>query len=210
MADQEQLDTSSGLKAKTRERIKPKDLITVGIFTAVMILAYFVSSMVAFVPAFTPLLSVVTPIVGGIPFMLFATKTTKFGMVTIMAVLIGAIYALMGTAVWLALTAPVFGLIADLIMRSGGYRSAVKDVLGYATFSMSVIGVYIPIVFTRDAYVERLLSTGYTAEYADTVMGLIPDWSFALLLIACFVAGIVGAYLGRAVLKKHFVRAGIA
>ena len=30
-----------------------------------------------------------------------------------------------------------------------------------------------------------------------------------VLLAACFIGGLIGAALGKAVLKKHFVRAGI-
>lgn len=210
MSETSASDIPTEQKDTKREGIKPKDLITIGIFTAIMILVYFISSMVAFVPLLTPLLCVVAPIIGGIPFMLFATKTKKFGMVTIMGVLIGIIYALMSTAVWLVVTSPIFALLADLIMRSGNYASSKKDILGYGVYSIACIGTFIPVIFTRDAYVARLLETGYTLEYAQAVLNVIPDWSLILLLIACFVSGIIGGLLGRAMLKKHFVRAGIA
>ena len=55
-----------------------------------------------------------------------------------------------------------------------------------------------------------MLISGYGQEYADMLMGYIPDWSLFPLLAACFISGILGALLGKALLKKHFVRAGIA
>ena len=41
-------------------------------------------------------------------------------------------------------------------------------------------------------------------------MRYVPDWSLIPMLIAGFTAGIIGALIGKAILKKHFVRAGIA
>lgn len=193
-----------------KEKIKAKDLITVGIFTAIQFVVCMATAMLGYIPIFIPLLSVLVPLIGGIPFMLFLTKTKKFGMVTIMSVLIGLITCLMGMGVWAILTAPVFGILADLIFRSGGYASAKKSILGYGVFSMWVIGNYIPIVVTRDSYFQMLATGGYGEEYAQTLMRYIPDWSLLPLLAACFVSGILGAILGRVLLKKHFVRAGIA
>ena len=192
-----------------KEKIKAKDLITVGIFTAIQFVVCMAVAMLGYIPIFIPLLAVLVPLIGGIPFMLFLTKTKKFGMVTIMSVLIGLITCMMGMGVWVILTAPVFGILADLIFRSGGYASVKKSILGYGVFSMWVIGNYIPIVVTRDAYFQMLSTGGYGEEYAQTLMHYIPDWSLLPLLAACFVSGILGALLGRVLLKKHFVRAGI-
>lgn len=192
-----------------KEKIQPKDLITVGIFTAIMFGVCMGVAMMGYIPIFIPLLSVMVPLVGGIPFMLFLTKTKKFGMVWIMSILIGLVVGLMGMGVWVMLTGPLFGMIADFILKSGGYESVRKSILGYGVFSMWVIGNYIPIVFTRDHYFAMLVA-GYGQEYAQTLMGYIPDWSLLPLLFTSFLSGIAGAFLGKALLKKHFVRAGIA
>ena len=192
-----------------REKIKAKDLITVGIFTAIQFVVCMATAMLGYIPIFIPLLSVLVPLIGGIPFMLFLTKTKKFGMVTIMAILIGIIVGLMGMGVWVMVTAPVCGILADLIFRSGGYASVKKSILGYGVFSMYMIGNYIPIVVTRESYFDMLATGGYGVEYAETLMRYIPDWSLPVLLAACFVSGILGALLGRVLLKKHSVRAGI-
>ena len=74
-----------------KEKIKAKDLITVGIFTAIQFVVCMAVAMLGYIPIFIPLLAVLVPLIGGIPFMLFLTKTKKFGMVTIMSVLIGLI-----------------------------------------------------------------------------------------------------------------------
>lgn len=193
-----------------KKRIQPKDLITVGIFAAIMMVVCFAASMLGFIPIFIPLLAVVVPIVGGIPFMLFLTKAQKFGMVTIMGLIVGILTGILGMGVWVILTMPVFAVIADLVMRTGEYKSAAKSVIGYGIYSLGMIGNYIPIIFARDSYAEMLLSSGYGQEYVDTMMGYVPDWALLPLFAACFVSGVVGALIGKALMKKHFVRAGIA
>ncbi len=192
-----------------KQTIQAKDLINVGIFTAIMFVVTMAAAMLGYIPVFIPLLSVLVPVIGGIPFMLFLTKVKKFGLVTIMAVLIGIVVALMGMGVWVILTAPLFGVLADLVLKSGSYSSVKKSIFGYGIFSMWVIGNFIPIVITRGNYYDMLIS-GYGREYADTLMGYIPDWSLLPLLAASFVSGLLGALLGRSLLKKHFIRAGIA
>ncbi|MBA4699782.1 MAG: MptD family putative ECF transporter S component [Ruminococcus sp.] len=191
-----------------KQRIQAKDLINVGIFTAIMFVVCMGVAMLGYIPIFIPLLSVLVPLVGGIPFMLFLTKVKKFGMVTIMSILIGILIGLMGMGVWVIVIAPVSGILADFIFKSGGYASAKKSILGYGVFSIWVIGNFIPIVVTRDNYFDMLIS-GYGREYAETLMRYIPDWSLIPLLAACFISGLLGAILGRALLKKHFERAGI-
>lgn len=191
------------------QKIQAKDLITVGIFSAIEFIVCMATAMLGYIPIFIPLLTVFVPLIGGIPFMLFLTKAKKFGMVTIMGAIIGIVTGMMGMGVWVMATGPIFGVLADLIFRSGDYSSAKKSVLGYGVFSMWVIGNFIPIVVTRSNYYDMLVS-GYGLEYADTLMKYIPDWSLIPLLAACFIAGILGGLLGRSLLKKHFIRAGIA
>lgn len=194
-----------------KKRIQPKDLITVGIFSAIMMVVCFAVSMLGFIPIFIPLLSVVVPIVGGIPFMLFLTKAQQFGMVTIMGLIVGILTGLLGMGVWVILTMSLFGFIADLVFRSGEYKSSVKSIIGYGVYSLGMIGNYIPIIFARDSYGEMLLGSGFSQEYVDTMMGYMPGLGRCFLLFAAsFVSGVVGALIGKALMKKHFVRAGIA
>lgn len=191
------------------KRLQGKDLINIGIFTALYYLIVMGVAMLGFIPIFIPLLSVLCPLVGGIPFMLFLTKVRKFGMVTIMGILLGLLMA-MGMGIWDIPTGIVFGLLADLIFKSGNYQSRKKSILGYGVFCIMIIGNFIPIFLNREAYAQNLISGGYGEEYAQKLMAYLPGWIFPVLLLCCFVFGVLGGLLGRKMLKKHFERAGIA
>ena len=129
-------------------------------------------------------------------------------MLTICGLLLGIIMLLTGMGYWCIPTGLIFGLISDFMMKGCGYKNAKREVLIHGVFSMWVIGAFIPIVVTRDAYYQNLLP-GYGQEYADTLMAYMPDWILPVLLVAAFVSGLVGGLIGRKIFKKHFERAGI-
>ena len=169
-------------------KLQGKDLINIGIFTAIYFIVIFAAASIGFIPIFIPLISVIVPLVGGIPMMLFFSKIKKFGMLTICGVLLGIIMLLTGMGWWCIPTGLIFGLISDFMMKACDYKNAKREVLIHGVFSMWVIGAFIPIVVTRDAYYQSLLP-GYGQEYADTLMAYMPDWILPALLIAAFVSG---------------------
>lgn len=191
-------------------RIHAKDLVNIGIFSVIYVVLVMAASMLGFIPVFIPLLAVICPLIGGIPYMLFLTRVKKFGMIWIMAIIMGIVMFTGGMGVIALPTSILFGLLADLTARSGGYTSAKKSVLSHGVFSMWLIGNFIPIVINREAYTANIIAGGYGREYAEALMKLMPDWILPVLLVCSFVFGILGGLIGRALLKKHFIRAGIA
>ena len=163
--------------------------------------------MLGFIPIFLPLLSVICPLVGGIPMMLFYTKVKKFGMITIMGIIIGLFLMITGMGIWPVICGVVFGLLADFIAKSGGYASAKKSILSYATLCLTIFGNYIPLYLNIDEYFSTRQSFG--EEYITALTSIMQPWTAPLIFIACFVFGALGAILGQKLLKKHFEQAGI-
>ena len=79
-----------------KKGLSAKDLINVGIYTAIYLVLFFVIGMMNAIPILYPAIYLLIPIVTGIPFMLFLTKVEKFGMVTIMSIIIGVFWYFMG------------------------------------------------------------------------------------------------------------------
>ena len=95
-----------------------------------------------------------------------------------------------------------------VILKSGGYKSAKKSLIGYAVFSLWMVGTYIPMYFmVEDSWASFAASFG--EEYADRVMAVMPMWSIILVIAGIFIFAILGGLLGKALLKKHFAKAGI-
>ena len=190
-------------------KLQAKDLINIGLFTVLyFVLGCCVAIPIGFVPIFLPILGALWTLITGIPFMLFAVRVKKFGMVTIMAVLSGLLMGLTGMGFWGILTGVVFGLLGDLIMKSGGYQSAKKTILGYGVFSLWMVGTYIPMYFMVEQS-RADFAKSFGDEYADKVMSVMPMWSIVLVIAAIFLFALLGGRIGKAILKKHFSRAGI-
>lgn len=79
----------------------------------------------------------------------------------------------------------------------------------YGAYLRKMVGTYIPMYFmVEDSWASFAASFG--EEYADRVMAVMPMWSIILVVAGIFVFAILGGLLGKALLKKHFAKAGIA
>ena len=74
---------------KNNQKLKGKDLINIGIYAAIYCVLMTCISMLGYIPIMMPMLTVIVPIILGVPMMLFYTKVKKFGMITIMATIVG-------------------------------------------------------------------------------------------------------------------------
>lgn len=140
--------------------------------------------------------------------MLFLTRARKFGMITILGLLTGIIMFITGMGYFSIATGLICGLVADLIWKSGGYASASRAIVSHGVFSCWIIGNFLPFLITADTYLPTVRAQ-YGDAYVDELMTYLQPEMYPMLLLACFVTGIIGGFIGRAILKKHFERAGI-
>lgn len=190
-------------------KLQAKDLINLGLFTVLyFVLGCCVAIPIGFVPIFLPILGALWTLITGITFMLFLTRVKKFGMVTLMAILSGLLMGLTGMGYWGVPLGLIFGLLGDLILKFGNYKSAKRSLIGYAVFSLWMVGTYIPMYFMVEDS-RASLAASFGKEYADKVMAVMPMWSIVLVIAGIFICAIIGGMIGKALLKKHFVKAGI-
>jgi energy-coupling factor transport system substrate-specific component len=191
-------------------KMAAKDLINVGVFTLLYLVCVVVLGQLGALAPITQVLGpLYIPLVGGIVFMLFLTRVRVFGMVSTMAILVGLILLLTGQGFWGLVFALVLGPLSDLIMRTGKYQSWIRSVLGYVVFSEILIATVVPLFFARNAFLAKRAER-HSQEWVDQIIALTPTWMFCVMMAMLAVGAVGGAYLGRALLKKHFERAGIA
>lgn len=191
-------------------KLQTKDLINLGLFTVLyFVLGCCVAIPIGFVPIFLPILGALWTLITGIPFMLFLTRVKKFGLVTLMGILSGLLMGLTGMGYWGVPLGLVFGFLGDMILKSGDYKSAKKGLIGYAVFSLWMVGTYVPMYFMVEAS-WKSFADSFGDEYADKVMAVMPTWSIVLVIAGIFVCALIGGVIGQKLLKKHFEKAGIA
>ncbi len=193
-----------------KKKLTAKDFITVGIFTAIVFVVEFACGILGFIhPYVVASYVVMIPIVASIPMMLFYSKVDKFGMITIMSVLIAIIMFVTGMGFLGAPLIILAGVIADFIAKAGDYKQFKLISISYAVFCLWICANYFPVIVTADSYREALLEEGYSSEYTDSLFRAINGKTIWGLLILCLIFGYIGSFIGKAVVKKHFEKAGI-
>ncbi|MDU5505066.1 MAG: MptD family putative ECF transporter S component, partial [Anaerococcus vaginalis] len=77
-----------------------------------------------------------------------------------------------------------------------------------AIFSTWICSSLMQMLLAKEKYMEMsLMMMG--KDYTDALENLITYPHMALVALGAFLGGIIGAYIGKALLKKHFEKAGI-
>jgi energy-coupling factor transport system substrate-specific component len=115
-----------------------------------------------------------------------------------------------GTLWTIALGLLTGGLAAELIGRLGKTHNVIVSVASYAAFGLFLHFGIIGIVFFANDYWRQYVSKiGVNETYIDTISKTI---SWPLLVLSCaavVLCAALGIMLGRFILKKHFVKAGL-
>ena len=193
------------------EKMKAKDFITLGIFTVlffVIVMAFVFGTTVtvvtyAFAPAFAA-------IPGAIIYMLMRAKVTKPWGITLSGVVMGLLEFLVGAGVGIALGFIIGALIAEGVSYIGKYKKYTLNTLGYALYMCSfAIGTYAPMVYMTE-YVDSMSeSNSVNTDFLTRLHEFMSGPMVALIVVVTFLASILGAIIAKAVLKKHFEKAGI-
>ena len=192
------------------KKLKAKDFITVGIFTAILFVIEFLLGMLGYIhPYIVASYVIIMPLVSGIPMMLFYTKVEKFGMITTVSILIAIIMFIGGMGYLGTPLIIISGIVADLIAKTGQYKSFKKIVISFGVFNFWICANYFPVIITADSYRQGLVDEGYSAEYVNNLFAAINVRTIGVLVVLCFIFGCIGAVIGKAVVKKHFEKAGI-
>lgn len=204
------IDTTS---ASQHSKLMTADLITIGVFSALYFVMVCVATLVStlFTGGFGSIfLPAIAALISGCVFMLMVARTGKFGGITVMGVVIGLFLFISGHFLLSFVASIVFPVAADFIARIGRYRNKALLLMSYVVFSYGLIGPILPLWFMRDAYVTSLEARGKDAAYIDEVFANINAGTFVLSMGAILVCAIIGGWFGQRMMRKHFVKAGIA
>lgn len=193
---------------KNSKKLNGKNLINIGIFLAIDFVIVFAVSMTGFIPVMIPMLCVLCPLFGAIPFMLFLTKVKKFGMITIFGILMGFLNMITGMGVYPLIGGILFGFLADVIYSVVGKCESKKmAVLSSGIIFLILWANELALFVDIEGYFAT--KSNFGTDYVNTLSKLCPTWMCPVLFVTAFVFGILGALIGLVCLKKHFAKAGI-
>ncbi|MCR4939417.1 MAG: MptD family putative ECF transporter S component [Treponemataceae bacterium] len=190
------------------KRLTGKDLINVGIYTALNIVVQFLVGMLNAIPVMYPPILFLIPIVDGIPMMLYYSKIEKFGMLSITGIICAAFYYISGyTWVCVVFLAPA-AIIADIILKLKGYKKFSSMLISYMVFSLGILGGPANLWLAGESYWAKI-EESMGKQYVDQLAYYMPSWMLYVGIGLTLLGGLIGAFLGRKLLNKHFKKAGI-
>lgn len=198
-------------RPRTSLRFSARDLVNVAIFAVIYFVIVFAVAMLGII---SPLVMVITlpltPIVAGIPYLLFLTRVRHSGMVTLFGVVIALLYLMMGHPWQSTVVTIVVSILADLVFAAGRYRSKWAAIWAHTVFSVWFVGPWIPFFLDRNGYLlaesKGSMGAAYMAQFAD----LITYPVVIGMVVASVICGFLGGLLGTRMLRRHFLKAGLA
>ena len=189
------------------QKLKVKDLVSIGVFGVIYFVLMFGIGMMGMIPILFLIYPTVLGIIAGTVVMLFMTKVQKpwalfiFGMISPLVM-----FAAGHTYVVVVLSLIVM-IISELIRKIGNYNSFKYNMLSYAVFSTWICSSMMQMLLAKEVYIEHCKMMG--DDYVVALEKLITYPHMALVALGAFIGGIIGAYIGKSLLKKHFEKAGI-
>lgn len=190
-------------------KLNTKDLVTIGVFTVIYFVIMFVSGMVGMVPVMYLAIPAVTGITSGIIMMLLMAKIQKPWAVFIVGLICALIVFAMGNTYIVLIHTVISMAIAEILRRAGSYKSFKYNMLTFAVFNTWNCGVIIQMFLAKDRFAEMAIERGMGEDFITGLINLLKPENLVFVYIGAIVGGVIGAYIGKALLRKHFEKAGI-
>lgn len=200
------------MKTQSNEnRLKIRDLATMGIFAAVLMLFTMLAGLITgIVPVLFLFAPTVFALLSGPVFMTVAVKVGKPGAVFITALIVGILWTITGSVNYL-ISFAVFGILAELVAALSRYKSMKWLTVSYVLFAFGYyMGALGAIYFFLDYYIK--IGTEVAQMPMDFLMGIVNavrSWLSVPAVLGTVLAAIGSALLGKRILRKHFVKAGV-
>lgn len=196
---------------KNSKALKGKDLITIGIFSAIYFVINFVFMLLS---GLHPILWILMPaliaLFSGIPFMLMCAKVQKPGAVLLVGLITGLIYFVTGQFTVIILVTFVIGCgLGELSRAVSKYGSFKGNTAAFVFFSLGMTGSPLPIWLMRDSFIAQITEQGMPESYITSLKAVSSPAMLIVLFAAPIICALIGAVITKGMFKKHFVKAGI-
>lgn len=190
-------------------KLTTRDFITIGVYTVLYFVLICTAAMLTnFIPGGMAVMGVACGILGGVPYMLVLMKSRRFGAATIVGVLLALVMGVIHGNWYTIVTAVAAGVAADLIARAGGYRKLSLNMLSAGVFNLWNLGLFLPFYIGRNDYLAAQAAKN-GAEWAEQMANLFPTWMLPVIIVANVLGGLLGAWIAKLLMRKHFQRAGL-
>ena len=188
-------------------KLNTKDLINVGIFTALYLVASCFPSAIRFVPflhlAMAPLVALITAPI----FLLYLAKVPKPFAITICGVICSSLVGLLVYAnIYSFIICLMIFLLAEFVAYLNKYK---KFKMSFYIASFWTLGVGGISFFFPNYFIELSVNGGYEKVWAEGCVAISTPLNFILVILATIICSFISIKFTERLFKKHFKKAGI-
>ena len=195
---------------KKENKLQVKDLIMIGVFSAL----YFVLNMVGGMPfAMNPILTFYQPMgsafLSGIIFMFLIAKAPRRGTITVLAVIMCILRFATGMHWAMGVGTLIAGIIAEIIAGSKNYKDKKMNMLSFGIFALGDICTFLVYFINPESWSNAMIKKGTDISYIESMNAAAANWMIYVIVIGTFLVALLSAWIGMKLLKKQFEKAGI-
>lgn len=189
-----------------KTKLNIKDFVVIGVINAIAAVLFMViGTVMGSTPIGWVFMHSVLAIPFGILYMLLYSKVPKRGVVLLGGILL-ILLQLMNNWIIPSIMLVIY-IVNELIWDAGSQKKFSKMVVAFTIFMTGwAVASFAPILVMKDTYIAQF---GDRAAYFEEAYNALFGPVGIGVLAAVIVASVLGAFLGRAILKKHFEKAGI-
>jgi len=170
----------------SKKKLKGKDLITIGIFSAIYFVINFIFMLMG---GLHPMMWILMPgfiaLFTGLPFILMCSKVQKKGAVLLMGAITGLIYFVTGMFTGVILvTFTASCILSELVRLISGYNNFKGNMLAFICFSLGMTGSPLPVWIMHDKFMTQISGQGNAGRLHNGAWELIIT-KYASCIIPC-------------------------
>lgn len=197
------------MSGKNKESKSVRDLIRIGIFSALWIAAgWLIACTIGFFPPVLIVLPCIIALVGALILTALLSRVNLRGGIFIPSFLFGLCLFTMVPYGMLFICTAVCGLIGEIICDTAGKRSGAAKIVSI-TFPMVgiALGEYIPLCFMQEAF-KALYADSFTGPVGMAAIEILNVPFAAALTAATAVCAVLGCLWGRRIAEKRLAAQG--
>lgn len=192
------------MATKTKQSKKIRDLIRIGIFTALWIaVGWLVACTIAFFPPVLVVLPCILAVAGALIHVVLLSKLNIRGGILIPSFIFGLCLFTMVPYGMLFVCTSVGGLFGEIIYDTVGKKSNRARMIGISLPLVGLaLGEYIPLCYMKEAFKE-LYEGSFTSSVGMEAIEILSTPLAVVLTVVTAVCAILGCLWGRRIVAKR-------
>ena len=197
------------MKEKNKESKKLRDLIRIGVFSALWIaVGWLIACTIGFFPPILMVLPCVLAVFGALIYVVLLSKVDIRGGIFIPSFLFGLCLFTMVPYGMLFICTSVGGLIGEIIYDTVGKKRDVAKMIGivFPMFGLA-LGEYIPLCYMQEAF-KKLYEGTFTSSIGMEAIEILNTPLAILFTVLTIICAVLGFLWGKKIVTKKLVNQG--